>query len=100
VPVEVLASSVVAHGGCRVCVAGGDLYVAEVDTCVEHGRHEGVSKHVGVHARQAYAGLLSEVAKPSRGAVPVHSGAAAVEQDGTARALADGPLDGPPHGRR
>jgi hypothetical protein len=28
----------VAHGGARVGVAGGDLDVAEVDFCIEHGR--------------------------------------------------------------
>jgi hypothetical protein len=36
--VEVLAGSVLAHGGPRVSVAGGDLYVAQVYARVETGR--------------------------------------------------------------
>jgi hypothetical protein len=38
VAVEVLAGSVVAHGGALVGVASGDLDVAEVYARVEHGR--------------------------------------------------------------
>jgi hypothetical protein len=34
VAVEVLASPVVPHGGARVGVAGGDLDVTEVNSCV------------------------------------------------------------------
>ena len=49
--VEVLAGSVVAHGGAGVGVAGGDLDVAEVDAGVEHGGDVGVAEHVGVHPR-------------------------------------------------
>jgi hypothetical protein len=47
VSVEVLAGSVVAHGGFRVGVAGGDLYVAEADTSVEHSG-DNVSEHMWV----------------------------------------------------
>ena len=47
--VEVLAGSVVAHGGARVGVTGGDLDVAEVDAGVEHRGDEGVAEHVWVH---------------------------------------------------
>ena len=49
--VEVLACSVVAHGGSGVGVAGGDLNVAQVDAGVEHRGHEGVAEHVRVHSR-------------------------------------------------
>jgi len=35
--VEVVAGAVVAGGGSWVGVAGGDLYVAQVDAGVEHG---------------------------------------------------------------
>jgi hypothetical protein len=38
--VEVLAGSVVAHGGSRVGVAGGDLHVAEADAGVEPGTEQ------------------------------------------------------------
>jgi len=44
--VEVLASSVVAHSGSRVGVAGGNLYVAEVYASVEHRGDKSVSEHV------------------------------------------------------
>ena len=50
-PVEVLAGTVVAHGGARVGVAGGDLHVAKVDARVEHGGDEGMAQHVRVHPR-------------------------------------------------
>jgi hypothetical protein len=48
VAVEVLAGTVVAHGGAGVGVAGGDLDVAEVDAGVEHGGDVGVSEQVWV----------------------------------------------------
>lgn len=47
--VQVLAGTVIAHGGARVGVARGDLNVAKVDSGVEHRGHEGVRKHVRVH---------------------------------------------------
>jgi len=40
VAVEVLAGSVVTHGGARVGVPGSDLHVSEVDASVEHDRDE------------------------------------------------------------
>lgn len=46
VTVQVLASPVIPHGGPRVCMAGSDLNVAQVDPSVEHGRDEGVAKHL------------------------------------------------------
>ena len=36
--IEVLAGSVIAHCGPRVCVAGRDLDVPQVHTRVDHGR--------------------------------------------------------------
>jgi len=55
-PVEVLASPVVPHGGARVGVPSGDLHVTEVDPGVQHGRHERLSEHVPVHPREPHAG--------------------------------------------
>ncbi len=45
--VEILASTVVAHGGARVRVACGDLNVAQIHTGVEHGGDEGMSQDGG-----------------------------------------------------
>ncbi len=45
-PVEVLAGMAVAHGGAGVSVAGGDLYVAQVESGVQHRSDEGVPEHV------------------------------------------------------
>jgi hypothetical protein len=45
VAVEVVASAVIAHGGARIGVTGGDLGVAEVDAGVEHRRDERVPEH-------------------------------------------------------
>jgi hypothetical protein len=45
--VKVLSGAVVAHGGSRVGVAGGDLYVAQVDTSVEHRGDEGMPDMCG-----------------------------------------------------
>ena len=52
-PVEVLAGSVVAHGGTRVGVPSRDLDVAQVDPCAEHRGAEGAPQHVRVHPRQS-----------------------------------------------
>ena len=48
--VEVLAGSVVAHGGSWVGLSGRDLHVTEVDAGVEPGGDVGVPEHVGVDA--------------------------------------------------
>lgn len=48
--IEVVASSVVAHGRAGVGVAGGNLDVAQVDAGVEHRGDERVAQHVRVHA--------------------------------------------------
>jgi hypothetical protein len=42
VAVEVLAGTVVSHGGTWIGVPGGDLDVAEIDAGVEHGGDVGV----------------------------------------------------------
>jgi len=41
------------------------LDVAEVDSGVEHGGHEGVPEHVWMHPGDPHAGLLGEAAQPS-----------------------------------
>src|SRR4051812_9033105 len=53
--VEVLAGTVVAHGGTWVGVACCDLHVSQIDTFVEHGGDKGVPQHVRVHPRQLHA---------------------------------------------
>jgi hypothetical protein len=42
VPVEVLAGTVVAHGGPGIGVAGGDLHIAQAHASVKHSGDEGV----------------------------------------------------------
>ena len=58
--VEVLARTVVAHGGAGVGVAGGDLDVTQVDASIEHGGHERVSQHVRVRRRHPHPTLGSQ----------------------------------------
>jgi len=48
VAVQVLAGPVVAHGGARVGVPGGDLDVAQVDAGVETGRDKCVTLMSGL----------------------------------------------------
>lgn len=60
VSVEILAGSVVAHGGARVRVAGGDLYVSEVDSSVEHRGDVGVPEHVRMHPWELDSCLFGE----------------------------------------
>jgi hypothetical protein len=71
VAVEVVAGSVVAHGGARVGVAGGDLDGAQVDACVGHGGDEGVAEHVQVCPGEVDAGGFGEPAQAAGGGVPV-----------------------------
>ena len=94
--VQVLAGSVVPHGCARVGVAGGDLDVPEVDASVEHGRDERVAEHVRVRPGGLDAGGSGELPQAAGGRVPVHPGTAAVEQDRSARAVCDCPVDRPP----
>src|SRR5437868_8180751 len=58
VTVQVLTGPVVAHGGARVGVPGGDLDVPEVDASIEHGRHESVTEHMRVCPGDPDAGGL------------------------------------------
>ncbi len=44
-----------AHRRARVGVAGSDLDVAQVNPSVEHGRDEGMAKHVWMCPGDAYA---------------------------------------------
>jgi hypothetical protein len=62
-------------------VTGGNLDIAQVDAGIEHGRHEGVTEHVRVCPGDLEAGGRGEVPQAAGGGVPVHPGAAAVEQD-------------------
>jgi hypothetical protein len=79
VPVEVFAGSVVAHGGARVSVAGGDLDVAQVDACVETGRDECVPEHMRMCPGEPDSRCSGERAEPAGGSMPVHPRAAAVD---------------------
>jgi hypothetical protein len=81
VAVQILAGPVVAHRGSRVGVPGGDLDIPKVDSGVEHGRDKGVTKHMRVRSGDLDAGVLGESAQAAGRGVPVHPGAAAIEQD-------------------
>jgi hypothetical protein len=70
----------------RVRVTGGDLDIPEVDAGVEHGRDRGVAEHMGVRPGDPDAGAPGELVQAAGGRVPVHPGAAAVEQDRPAHA--------------
>ena len=93
--VQVLASSVVAHRSAGVGVAGGDLDIAQAAACVEHGRYECVSEHMWMCPGGLDAGGCGEPAQAAGGGVPVHPGAAAIEQDRPLGAVRDRPVDGP-----
>ena len=83
--VQVLAGPVIPHSGARVGVTGRDLDIPEVDASIEHGRDEGMAGHVRVCPGDLNAGGFGEVAQAAGGCVPVHTGAAAVEQDRSAQ---------------
>jgi len=55
-----------------------------------------MAEHVRVRPGDLDAGGFGESPQAPGGRVPVHPGAAAVEQDRTARAVSDRPVDGPP----
>jgi hypothetical protein len=63
VAVEILACLVVA----RVGVAGGDLDVSEVNSCVEHRGDEGMPQHVRVGAADAYSADAGEMPEAAGG---------------------------------
>jgi hypothetical protein len=94
---RVLAGSIVAHGGARVGVAGGDLDIPEVDAGVEHGGDEGVPEHVRVHAGQLDTGVLGEPAQSSGSAVPIHARAACGQKHRAGAPLVNGALEGAAH---
>ena len=89
--VQVLTGSVVAHRGARIGVPGGDLHIAQVHASVEHGRDKCVTQHVRMRSGDLDAGGSGEVPQPAGGRVPVHPGAAGVQQDRPAVPEADGP---------
>ena len=92
--VEVLARSVVAHGGAWVGVAGGDLNVTKVDAGVEHGGDEGVAQHVWVHAGHVEASPFGKALEASGGDVSGHAGAVSAEQDRTGEPVSPGAVEG------
>jgi len=95
VAVEVLAGSVIAHGGARVGVAGGDLDVAQVDAGVETGCDERVPEHMWMSPVDLDSRCLGEPPEPSGGCMPVHPRAVAVEQDRPGVTVIRGAVDGP-----
>jgi len=76
-------------------VAGGDLHVAEADARVEHGRHEGVPEHVGVHPGHPNPSRAGEELQPAGRRVPVHPHAIGVAQDRPVVSAVDGLIDSP-----
>ena len=92
-----------AHRGAWVGVTGGDLHVAQVNPGVETNWHrcdEGMAKHVWMRLGCPYTGRFGEPSQAPGGRVPVHRGAAAVEQDRPVSAGAGCLVDGPAGGWR
>jgi hypothetical protein len=85
VAVQVLPGPVVTHGGARIGVAGGDLDVPQIDTSIEHGRDEGMTKHMRVGPDDLDPRRAGELVQAAGSGVPVHPGAAAVGQDRPSR---------------
>jgi hypothetical protein len=81
-------------------VTGGDLNVPEVDADIEHGRDERMPEHMRVGSVDPDPRRGGEVVQAAGGCVPVHPGAAAVEQDRPAHPGSDCPVNSPPDGRR
>jgi hypothetical protein len=98
VSVKVVAGPVVAHRCARVGVPGGDLDIAQVDACIEHGGHASVPKHVRVHPRQPDARSAGEPAEPTGSRVAVHPRAASVQQQRSCFTVAAGAVNGPTDG--
>lgn len=90
--VQVLAGSVAAHRGARVSVTSGDLDVAQVNTSVETGRDKGLAEHMRMRSGNPDASRLGELVQAAGGRVPVHPGAAAVEQNRPAHVGSGRPL--------
>jgi hypothetical protein len=74
--------SFVAHCGAGVSVPGGDLDVSQVHASVEHGRDEGVPKHMGVRPGNPDTRGVGQLPKAPGGGMAIHSAAAGVQQDG------------------
>ncbi|MCY1145727.1 hypothetical protein OWR29_47670, partial [Actinoplanes sp. Pm04-4] len=100
VPVEVLAGAVVAHRGLRVGVSGGDLYIAEADSRVQHGRDERMAQHVRVHPWHPDPGRRGQLLEAAGRGMPVHSPTQRVTQYRPVLAITDGVLDGSSDRRR
>ena len=79
---------------------GGDLHIAQVNASVEHGRDGRVAEHVRVCPGDLDAGGFGEMVQAAGGRVPVHPGAAAIEQGRPAHPAAGCPVDGPADGGR
>ena len=69
--VEVLASPVITHRGARVCVAGGDLHVTQINPRVEHGCDEGMAEHVRMRRGCPDARSFGEAPQAAGGGVAV-----------------------------
>jgi hypothetical protein len=99
VPVEGGAGALVAHGGAWVGVAGGFLYVAGYDACVEGGGDEGVPEDVRAD-RLGDAGPFGDAAHDPAGAVPVQPLAVCAAEDRAVEAFADGQAEAAGRPRR
>lgn len=73
----------------------GDLDIALVGACAGRGGGECVAEYVRVCPACLDAGGFGKPTQAAGGGVPVHPGAAAVEQDRPVSAACDCPVDGP-----
>jgi hypothetical protein len=99
VTIQGLASSVVAHGGARVSVAGCFLDVPKLDSGVECSGDECVSQRVGSDAL-GDPGLSGGATHDPAGGVTVESFAVAVDEDRTLETLTDREVERPGDPRR
>jgi len=76
-------------------VTGGDLHVAQVSASIKHGRDVCMAEHMRMRPGDLDAGGFGQPVQAPGGGVPVHPGAAAVEQDRPADPGGYGPVDGP-----
>jgi hypothetical protein len=99
VAVELVACSVISHGGAGVGVPCGDLHIAQVDAGVQHRGDERVAEHVRMQFRHSGDGI-GESAKPAGRRMPIHPRSATVQQDRPAQPISDGTVDRSPDRRR
>ena len=99
-PVQVLASTVVAHGGAWIGVAGGDLDGAQSTPASSIVVMKVCLSMCGCMQQGSFTPASSAKRLLSRGTVSIHSGAATGQQDRSGGAVLGGPLDGTTHGRR